>query len=164
MITQKKTVEEYVYEYTTAVLTNNPFPDKEYYWEASLGAATGDSSVGLRGQSIPKTGRLVTNRCLRMFVSPAFPNNVVLPDDLKGYADKASYHCYFGLYLREILNQFGIIVAREVLRRFVYVLPVKDDLSDVVFDNWQDWVNYDDSTPHDNKYAFPILFELKEVE
>lgn len=168
MITQKKTVEEFIYEFMMAVLTNSPFPDFEEFIDTDIDGPTGDSTVGLRGELIPKFGRISTKYAVRMYVSPSFPNNVILPDDLQGYADKTSYQCYFGLHVRELQNQVGIIINREIKRKFIYVLPTKaqtenEDFAETVFNTIKDLIDANNDYPQ-NLFGYPVLYTLEVPE
>lgn len=184
MIGLKKSFDEYVYEFVHSVLTNNPLPDDEKVRgssttgednsqpinEASQSTLlksialqikqqlSGTVGTNLRGQPISKMGNLVTKEKLKMYISPRFPNNVFLPDQLKNFSENQYFQIFFVLWADEQENQTGAIVDRLVRRRFIFVFPT----SQITETTEADIFVYLESalqaeTYESDKYGYPYL-------
>jgi len=152
MISLKKSLEEYVYEFLHSILVNSPLPDDEelitsqtsgdntsvaidetsqtsllrsiaFYLRQQM---TGDQATGLRGQTLPKTGILLTKESIKVFVSPRFPNNVFLPSQLSEFKNNQFFQIFFALWVSEKQNGNGVVIDRLVRRRFIFVLPTRN--------------------------------------
>lgn len=187
MIQGAKRVEDYVSEFVLGVMTNDPFPDLQIVTEVRneegdptppedtnelqtlrsmltfiRNAVRGRTKTGLNGQQLPFFGRLISYEIYKMYISPIFPNNLILPNDLENYENKKDLQAMLILKTTEIRNQFGIVCDRRIERRGIYCWTYKEleamqsRLYDFLTEIKIDW---DRGNFRQDLFGYPIIYK-----
>jgi len=193
MIQSKKTVEEYVFEFVSGVLLNQPPPVSEYMFNSSFlkeAEPTFDDSSD--SQSIRSTARFLRSlfrqgnllstplgflpsskgmffqEKMKAYISPAFPNNLVTPEQFENFSENQFLQVYYFLQTKEIKNGDAVTVEHSIVRQYIFVENLKfvdyiDNRFSVLASSFYNFI-VDSGGWRQNSLGYPILYnQLKDI-
>jgi hypothetical protein len=193
MIQSKKTVEEYVFEFVSGVLLNQSPPVSEYMFNSSFlkeAEPTFDDSSdsqSIRSAArflrflfrqgnllstplglIPSSKGVFFQEKMKAYVSPAFPNNLVTPEQFDDFAQNQFLQVYYFLQTKEIKNGDAITVEHSIVRQYIFVENLKFvDYIERSFSNLaENFYNFilDSGGGRQNSLGYPIQYnKLRDI-
>ena len=146
MIQAKKTINEYIYEFVAGVLLNQPPADSERVLD-EIFSKDAEPSVNdtnelntlrsslsllrslfrqgqlqtINGRQYPSSKSLYYTEKMKCYISPAFPNNLISPDQFKDFDKNELLIIFFFIKTQETRNGDGVVIDHAVINRYIYI-------------------------------------------